>query len=383
MLLPLLENLRAPPLIADPDFSVPETSGAPLALLGGHHDVLMPRKFVDTLQTYGPGHRTTRFTAAAGADRFQQHWSQAQRQYVSSISNLPTADIDELVDFVLARKGGAFSFNIEDPNDFTTASNHIAAHTAFDVTEGPTKETGTFVTPIYKRYADDTRFEVTRRLHYVEEILVAVDGSPVTAGINYFLTKSPATINWILAPGQGSVVTWGALFYTRVRFNADLDQWLRAIRDVESGSTELPLIEEKVAGQILTLDDVDRLRPNALEDGAHGVTGPLTNVEFSQGFIHFFNPAGFTHVRMPPILLNGEIVGFDWRTPKGGPHFWIFNQSAANKLLLFEYFPTGTSGGTIWQPIQAGGPSTVENNIIGPGQARKLWVTFDSRWRAF
>jgi uncharacterized protein (TIGR02217 family) len=343
----------------------------------------MPTKFVDTLQTYGPGHRTTKFTAAAGADRFQQHWSQAQRQYVSSIGNLPTADIEELVDFVLARKGAAFSFDIQDPNDFTTAANHIDVHTPFDVTEGPTKETGTFVMPIYKRYADDTRFEVTRRLHKVEQILVGVDGIQVTEGVAFSLTKSPATINWIIPPGQGSVVTWGAIFHTRVRFNADLDQWLRAIRDVESGSTELPLIEEKVAGQILTLDDVDRLRPNALAEGAHGVTGPLTNVEFSQGFIHFFNPAGFTVVRLPPVLLNGEIVGFDSRTPKGGPHFWIFNQSATNKLVLFEYFPTGTSAGTIWQPIQAGGPSTVENNVIGPGQARKLWLTFDSRWRAF
>lgn len=217
------------------------------------HAEVFPSNLLGYGSTFGIRHRTGVFTQPNGQVIRSGRWGQLRRSYDIAHDIKQIVDLRALQEFVVAREGAAHSFNLEDPFDFTTAADRRSGHAWDDYRIG----TGDGVTTkffLVTRYGSGTAAsgcadcEVTRPLRYTSAIAAGLDATQKTGGgTDYTEDHTDASVTWNTAPTRGQGVFAGAQFYTRVRFQIDLDEWLQNSHDAfESGALRAPMIEEKL-----------------------------------------------------------------------------------------------------------------------------------------
>jgi uncharacterized protein (TIGR02217 family) len=332
------------------------------------HDIELPTKFFGFGSAFGPQHDTLIMPASNGFEHRVENWRHPRRHYDVTNAIVEDVDLRELTEFVIAREGSLHSFKVTDPMDFTTAAIPVNDPGAEDVRIG----TGDGITQkfwIVKRYCDVSgRYELTRRLQKTNLVIAALDGSPLTQGIDFSVNHEEGSLTFdISPPSRGSAITIGATFFVEVRFKLDLDDWLKnSLDDFDAGSVSAPMIEEKVS----TTQDHDR---QPIDIGfSHPSTLGRVQLEFQHGLFHFITPAAAMVARLPDIRGKSGEVGFESAdiTHEGGPYFVIFNLGTFD-ITVDELFSANT-----WSALSP-------NSVIPPKRGKKVFINSTGHYRMF
>ena len=102
----------------------------------GFHNVTLDSDFIGYGSIVGPGHRTFVQDSQSGIqNERKKRWQQARRRFTIT-NDIDEDQLRELFEFILCRRGSAYSFLIRDPLDFTTASDDKSAPAFDDVVIG-------------------------------------------------------------------------------------------------------------------------------------------------------------------------------------------------------------------------------------------------------
>lgn len=201
-------------------------------------DVLFPID-ISYGSTGGPRFSTEIVVVGSGAEYRNQNWSQARAEY-NAASGLQSQDeLAELISFFYARRGRTRSFRYRDWSDYTSAPNHVDAHSATDQIIG----TGdgikkTFqLKKVYPSGLAAYEREITKPV--AGKVLVAVQGIPRSTG--WSVNTLSGLVTFDEAPASGDSISAGFEFDVPVRF--DTDTLSVSLDDYQCGSVSVPIVE--------------------------------------------------------------------------------------------------------------------------------------------
>ena len=353
-----------------------------------HHAEELPSKFMGAGSLVSLAHNTAITQAPDGQEYRRSVWAQPLRTYQLSLAGASLDDLRELHEFVIARGGTQHSFNITDPLDYTSASDHVGT-TAIDdvflsgVAAATQSRPQTTLFQLAKHYDDDStgRFEVSRAIRKPKSgtVKIGVSGVAKTENTHFTIDYTKGQVDFAAGTsplnlvGDGNAVTAGFDFFVPVRFGPEVDRWASSsVTGFDAGSMTITLIEVKNGGDVSDINqrdtfasDVSRMQYDGGYDG-HATSGTI-QIEFQHGHYHVVSPGGAMDVRLP--ALTGT-PSFQYSISPGGPYFAIFNNSASNTLTVKEYQSSSWSALT--------GTST-----IPPFRCRKVWLSQGRTWRMF
>lgn len=336
------------------------------------HDIELPKKFFGFGSSFGPQHDTIISTNRRGFETRVGNWRHARRTF--DVWNKVIQDVSflELQRFVLNREGSLHSFKITDLIDFTTAIDHISAHTSSDVRIG-TGDGAQVKFFLVKRYIGESlngEHELTRRINIPNNVLFEVDGVDLVDGIDYVLDSTGGSIDLSLgsapfgAPTRGAAVHAGCSFFVEVRFTLRLDEFLQvSFEDFNSGSVGAPMIEVKVGQE----QDHDRMIYDL--GFSHSAGTGVVQLEFQQGYFHFITPTAAMNARLPDVIGAVEPPGYSRSAYEGGPYFSVFNLGAFDVT-----FQENFNG--LWTNL-------LQAPVIAQKQVQKFWLNGSGRWRSW
>ena len=204
------------------------------------HEVRFPVD-VSLASEGGPTRRTDIVSLASGREERNSPWAGSRRRYDAGYGVKSLAQLEAVIAFFEARRGRLYGFRWRDPFDWKSCSIAGApAATDQAVETGDGAETDF---PLTKTYASGGESWIrTISKPVAGTVLVAVDGTPLTADVDYTVDTETGWITFDTAPADGAAITAGYEFDTPVRFDADeLRLSLAAFRAGEIPS--IPLIE--------------------------------------------------------------------------------------------------------------------------------------------
>lgn len=173
-------------------------------------------------------------------------------------------ELNELLEFYIARNGSARIFRFKDPADFTTAADNVSAYSATDVQIYPIYGSTT-IYQMGKVYVYDSYFKdrvITKPVS--GEIAVAVDGVTVTTG--FTIDHTNGQIEFDVAPGADAVVTIGCEFDVPVIFDTPIDDFFGMELDEQESIPDIILREVRVDDTFLIDFPTPPDEPNPVED---------------------------------------------------------------------------------------------------------------------
>jgi uncharacterized protein (TIGR02217 family) len=190
----------------------------------------------------GPSFSTTITTVDGGFERRNQNWSQARRRYDAATGLRSAADVSALMAFFQARAGRARGFRLKDWNDFSSASDSLAAPVFNQQNIGTGNGTLTQF-QLIKTYASGGINHVRSiRKPITGSVLVGVNGAQMMSGWN--VDSTTGMITFAIAPAMSAAITAGFQFDVPVRF--DTDTLHLSHEDFLRVSSSIPLIEVRV-----------------------------------------------------------------------------------------------------------------------------------------
>jgi len=183
------------------------------------HDVQFPAT-LDYGSRGGPTRSTSIIQLDSGAEERVARWAASRRRYrVATIKK--SDDVAVVRAFFEARDGRLHDFRMKDWADFTTASDDVSAPSATDVQlavgDNTTKEF-----QLQKFYSSGGSTKIRYITLPVQgTVLVALDGTPKTEGVDYTVGYTTGKILFTTAPALNVAVSAGCEFDTRVRFEQD------------------------------------------------------------------------------------------------------------------------------------------------------------------
>lgn len=208
-------------------------------------EIQFPKGIVDYGTQGGPGAKTTITEVDSGQEERVGRWGSPRHRYQVNLIDRSNADIAALRTFAIARQGSLRGFRFKDHNDFTTAADGVSAAANNDVQIGVGDGTTTRFSMV-KKYTSGLS-TISRRIWKPVDgtTLVAVDGTPLTAGAQFTVDTTYGDIILGSAPSEGDAVTYGTEFDVPVRFGIETDEWLATVRgDVDENSvTTLGMVE--------------------------------------------------------------------------------------------------------------------------------------------
>lgn len=191
----------------------------------------------------GPEFRTTVIATDSGAEERFSRWETARRTYNAVYGVRTRNDMDELLEFWIARQGAAVGFRFKDFDDFTTASNHRDAHSDTDETLG----TGDGSKTAFQLLKTYTSGPTTRTRNITKPVagttVVSLDDVPQSAG--FTVDTATGVVTFSVAPSVAVVIKAGCEFDVPVRFEEGLEESFDIVRNEFNIATlpSIPLIE--------------------------------------------------------------------------------------------------------------------------------------------
>lgn len=154
----------------------------------------------------GPEYKTNIVEAGSGAEQRTSIWSKSRRKYIYKKEGISRADLLELRDFFIGRRGRGRGFLLKDWDDHNVVDEEV------------TRDGTTILLTI--TYDDGINPEV-RRIFYPEPIgfVLKKDTVPLATPADYTLDEETGTIT--LSVGAAGTYTWSGEFYVPVRFDSD------------------------------------------------------------------------------------------------------------------------------------------------------------------
>ena len=289
----------------------------------------------------------------------------ARRRYLAVNPSVTTAELRALMVFMASRQGGIESFKFIDKMDFSTDDTDVGTagyeDSVLGIGDGVTTQW-----QLRKYYGKQTPYEVVRNLTDTDDttIKVGVNGVLQTLGIGYTIpTVGNGVIQISPALAKGSMVTGGCQFYTRGIFDFNVQDWLEAaIHNPNTGSTKLPIIEEKSGAPALERAYTGSGAVRYNNSQAIGTALLL----FSNGRFQNFNPTGGFDLRLPDIRgfdMTPAVLGLENNLhDESGYYFYIKNNGSASMTFKETY-------GNAWRTILS------TPSICPPGSIRRLFIT--------
>ena len=300
----------------------------------------------------GPGYNTTIIETDSGGEQRISRWANARRRYDVSYGVKSRSQLAVIVSFFVAREGAAFGFRFKDFVDFTSASDHVSAHSATDcyigVGDGLTQ---TF--QLQKKYVSGSTTKYRAITKPVSgTILAAINGTPTTL---FTVDTTKGEITFDTAPGSGTNITAGFEFDVPVRFDDNADKALMMAQDGfdDNSVSGLSLIEIK---------DSTPVDPNGLFNG--GACETATHVDYQLNL-------GKGRVQAVQALATGLKIKLPDPSgmPGGGPIFIIINEGSN------AFDVTSADGSVVYVSGLAAG-YCVESIISVNGSGVKNWYVF-------
>lgn len=282
----------------------------------------------------GPGFRHSVLTLDSGALSPISRWPNARRKYDVRYGLRTIEDLTTVYEFYLGRDGVSRGFRFQDPLDYTTASDHRGAVDDEDVTIG-SGDGSTTQFQLKKTYTSGAR-TVTRTIEKPQSgtVVVALDGSAQTEGVDFTVDTSTGLITFTTAPtggGSPQTITAGFKFDVPVMFSEEIDDVLEiSLDEYEAGAIpSIPLVE--------MVGDVSSPEPYYRGGGSSQSISGTTLYDYSWGATVAIDPdANNLKVVLPDINQMED----------GGPHFTFLNLDASHSI-LFVNRATGTTEFTV------------------------------------
>lgn len=203
------------------------------------HEIQFPSN-ISYGATGGPGFNTTILTLASGFERRNVNWSKTRAQYDVSHGVKTQADLDQLIQFFMARNGKAYGFRFKDWSDFNIPSAGGATPIMF-TTNGGTTDTFQIVKP----YSDAGNTFVRTITKPVAGSITVYDNGSVTTDWAVDTTTGLVTVGSTLEATTGHAIGLTCQFDVPVRF--DVDQLKASISDYNNYSWgQIPLLEVRI-----------------------------------------------------------------------------------------------------------------------------------------
>lgn len=337
----------------------------------GFHNVTLDPKFIGYGSLVGPGHQTVIADSQSGIEPARKkRWSQGRRRFTLS-NQLDLTDVQELFDFVLARRGSAHSFLIRDPLDYTTASDDISASAWDDVVIGTGDGSKTEFTLRKKYTSGATTVDRILNKPLLGQVRSGHTAAEKTLNVDFTIDHQIGRISYITAPPTGDVKA-GSEFRNQVRFGKSVDNLLGlSYNGFREASYSIDLVEEMVP---VVAGERHQAHSELTQFGG-GTTfsEPQIDdfqVEFEMGRFLEFTPDIAANVRLPDIntLVGGVSLFTSGVIVPGGPYFVLYNAGAA--AITLREFDSASWGDVLTDPT------------IAADRARECWVDDAGIWRA-
>jgi uncharacterized protein (TIGR02217 family) len=182
-----------------------------------------------------PGFSTNVVTSASGNEYRNANWQQARLRFDAGPGIRGDAEVETLLKFFRARRGGAVGFRFRDPYDFSSngmSGTPTAADQQIGTGDGATERFS-----LKKSYAGGEQRRISRPL--AGSVLIAVDGMELASG---WTLEDYGEVVFDDPPDSGAIVTAGFLFDVPVRFADDRLEINRATF-LAGEAPSVPLIE--------------------------------------------------------------------------------------------------------------------------------------------
>lgn len=300
----------------------------------GFHDVRFPDD-ISYGSIGGPGFKTDVIVLDSGAEQRVARWNQGRRRYNVSYGIKKHAQLTDLIEFYVARRGVANGFRYRDFLDCTTSPTGLAPELGGDQPGSRDHIIGTgdgikVDFQLLKRYSSGLQNRVRNITKPVAlTTVINVGGADQGAGFTVNSATGIVTFNSFNAPDSGLLVRAGCQFDVPVRFGVELDEMLPASIDTfGTGSVpDIPLVE--------VVDPIGVQEDEFYFGGA--VTTSLTadiTLSLVGGRVVVLDAVSNFNVRMPD---KGTLPG-------GGPYFYIVNNGTSPLTLTDS---SGDGGATI------------------------------------
>lgn len=225
--------------MSTPDF-------APVA--GGHTTAVFPGAVAYGSRSKAAFQTTVIATVAEHENRIGRV-GQPLRNYDAGFAVKTHAQLYEIYQFHMVMRGRLYSFLLDDPLDFSSASTFAADGKTFagvtnlDQAIG-TGDAATTAFQLVKTYSvsGGTPFSRPIKFPIAGSVVVAVNGAAKTEGVDFTVSATTGIVTFTVAPGAGLAVTAGFRFRVPVRF--DIDELDTAIETYGAGRpVNIPMVE--------------------------------------------------------------------------------------------------------------------------------------------
>lgn len=293
----------------------------------------------------GPGFNTKIIELDSGAEERVGRWASARRRWDAKWGVKDLDDLYTVMAFVLARKGALHGWKWTDPMDFASTVDgrtlSFAAGSADPDDEdqllgtGDAAETDFQIIKLYTSGGVTHTRNITRPKSGT--VVVAVDGSAQTEGVDYTIDYTTGIITFGTAPGSSLDVTAGYEFYVPARFGEEVDDLLEmTIESFDEGEiSSIPIIELVDTGEVQ-----EDIYPGGSTEWGN-ISADVT-LSVGGGMVNTMSPqtAG-----LAAVLPNADTL------PGGFPYFAVFNDNGTNTI------DVENSGGSslVTVPVSSGG----------------------------
>ncbi len=208
-------------------------------MAGSFHEILFPEN-ISYGSSGGPQWKTSVFTADSGFEQRNVDWSSTRAAYQVEQSIKTQDQMDVLTEFFFNRKGKAYGFRFKDWNDFSASQQIIGTG------DGSTHSFQLIKTYTSAQTESGESYTYTRNItkpNWNTVAGVTVDGTVVTAPLNYTVDYTTGIITFSAAPASGAVIKIGYYeFHVPVRFDIDQLNTTHEFWNTQSWPS-IPLVE--------------------------------------------------------------------------------------------------------------------------------------------
>lgn len=260
---------------------------------------------------FGPSFNTGIAELDSGHEVRSQRWSQARRIFNLTKAIQDPDKISTVLDFFHVVDGNSHSFRVRDWSDYTTASNHRAAH-AFDDQVIGTGDGTNKQFQLQKTY-NYSGFTHVRNLTKPVLATTKIGLGGVEQVSGFTVNDTTGKVDFTTAPGNGVQVTAGAEFDCHARFDLPTPERL----PVEIEGFNFYSIRDLPMKEVLSEEPVT-LRRYAGGVRRHALLTANVSITNAQGLCHAFEP---TVGSLDIVLPSADDL------PAGGhPWFVLFNE---------------------------------------------------------
>lgn len=173
----------------------------------------------------GPRHSSSFIELSSGQRKVTTRWDGALRRWDAKFGIKRQSDLYSVYNFLLAHNGGEHTFRFQDHLDYTSNSSDGNSTTISNLDQ--LIGTGDGTTTDFQLVKSYTRgsYTAVRAITLPRAgVLVSVNGSSITEGVDFTVNYFTGVVTITPAPGAGHLVKAGYLFDCHAQFAEDTDQ---------------------------------------------------------------------------------------------------------------------------------------------------------------